>query len=45
MSDLRFNLRIWCFHIQVREGEWMPRISFNNSHWPKPSGPWIERYE
>ena len=43
MSDLLFNLRIWCVHFQVRIG-WQPLVSFNRYHWPKPQGAFVELY-
>jgi len=36
MSDCWFNLRVWCFHLQIKDGSRIPRLSFNDYHWPWP---------
>ena len=45
MSNCRLNLRFWCFHLQVYLGDWKPRFSFNEYHWPLPKNGWFARYE
>jgi hypothetical protein len=42
MSNLIFNLRIWCFHFQLTSRFW-PSVSYNPYHRGRKS-PFIEFY-